>query len=140
MILCIGYMSGNMSEITQIIKIDYDHKSIAKYINKILPIAEILYYDGLKLKCIGAYDTAHGKHLYFTANKEFTTTEILLIESLLHSDLRKQAINYVEDTDILFKNKRGVEATRNTKDEDKVNKGLNRVYSKKVIYKKVVVK
>lgn len=140
MILCIGYMSGNMSEITQIIKVDYDHKSIAKYINKILPIAEILYYEDLKLKCIGAYDTAHGKHLYFTANKELTTTEILLIESLLYSDLRKQAINYVEDTDILFKNKRGVEATRNIKDEDKVNKGLNRVYSKKVIYKKVVVK
>ena len=140
MILCIGYMSGNMSGITQIIKIDYDHKSIAKYIKKILPIAEILYYDGLKLKCIGAYDTAHGKHFYFIANKELATLEVLLIESFLYSDLRKQAINYIENTDILFSNKRGVETSFNIKDINKINRGLNKVYNKKVIYKKVVVK
>lgn len=122
------------------IKIDYDHKSIDAYIKKILPICEILAYKGIKFHCVSVYTTKHGLHIYFSVEGLFSNTEILLIESLLYSDLRKQAINYVEDSDILFREKKGVPGKYSGELTKKVRKALGTVYKKSFRYEKVILK
>lgn len=88
------------------LKIDLDNKDIEAWAKNIFyPTYKFLRYTGLKINNTSlVYRTKRGYHIYFNTNC-ISYSQILLIESFLGSDIRKQLYAYVEGNDILFRNK-----------------------------------
>jgi len=91
-----------------VIKLDLDsQESLNEFINRIWIIKNL----GLKVDSIVCYDTRHGYHIYLYLDNILTNFDMLIIESLLGSDFRKQLYNYLkmkngtENWDILFEEK-----------------------------------
>ncbi len=90
------------------IKLDYDFISLRKVIKTLVPAwRHIAAAKNLRLAGTDAYMTAHGWHIYLFITNPIKFEELLLIECLLGSDIKKQRYAYAEGHDILFKYKQG---------------------------------
>ncbi|MEM3264790.1 MAG: hypothetical protein QXH07_02435 [Thermoplasmata archaeon] len=114
------------------LKIDYDGKSIDKYIKQVYPILEILSYGAFSLSVDSVYKTKHGWHIYYNVKyigEQLMHGDLLLLEALLGSDLRKEAICLVEGTNILFEEKKGFKRKPDDISKKKIAKMLSNIYS-----------
>lgn len=91
-----------------VIKLDLDsQEALNEFINRIWIIKNL----GLKVNTVECYDTKHGYHLYLYLDNILTNFDILIIETLLGSDFKKQLYNYLkmkngtENWDVLFEEK-----------------------------------
>ncbi len=101
-----------MDEMVNVIKIDYDDKSIVKYIDtwkrSYIQLLRIWNVDEICIKQTKVYQTKKGLHIYIYLQTNYHYNEILLLECLLGSDINKQLYSYIEWSDILFKRKNSI--------------------------------
>lgn len=91
-----------------IIKLDLDsQEALNEFMNRVWIIKNL----GLKIEKLECYETNHGYHIYLYLDNILTNFDILMIESLLGSDFRKQLYGYLKvkngtkNWDVLFKEK-----------------------------------
>jgi len=108
------------------LKIDIDNHNFDKYLKYFNKMYRLISCN-VRFKSAKVFKTKHGYHIYINQDKVVSKNEVNVLECLLGSDLFKQAFYYIEDEDILFRVKNGVEEKPAVKETKLINQLIRKI-------------
>jgi hypothetical protein len=82
-----------------------------KWLKRFAFVYQYLYPKYVLLAC-EVYETKHGYHIELELSGRTSAERVNLFECLFYSDLNKQLVGFVENSDVLFARKNGHERVR----------------------------